>query len=324
MDIDGGWKEAVTLVADLDRWCVMADTVCGWTLAHRGPVDRSVLDAWGLDQNVAGEEALFHCGDEPQGWVRFVSLTGVEDQQRIRAGAASWETGGIFSLMVRSKNLKRVFNNALDAGWTSIADPVSFEYNDRVLANVILRGPDGVCFGVYERVNPPLDGWDHIKQISQPFNCMQIVRSRDATRDFHRDALGFSAYVNDSSKATEQKDSQFGHPRNMTTDIETHAAIMHPRGVLGAPERDNGRVELIQWEGLEGRDLTERARPPNLGHMALRWAVTDVKASAKRIADAGYALFADIQPVTLHPYGTVQLCSVRTPDGVVYDLFQPQ
>ena len=83
-------------------------------------------------------------------------------------------------------------------------------------------------------------------------------------------------------------------------------------------------MELIQWEGLEGRDLSERAIPPNLGHMALRWAVTDVKASAKRITDTGHALFANIQPVTLHPYGTVQLCSVRTPDGVVYDLFQPQ
>ena len=193
-----------------------------------------------------------------------------------------------------------------------------------MLANVILRGPDGVCFGVYERVNPPLDGWDHINQISQPFNCMQIVRNRDSARDFHRDALGFSAYVDQSPKATEHKDSPFGHPRNMTTDIETHAAIMHPRAVQGSAERENGRVELIQWEGLDGRDLSERAIPPNLGHMALRWAVADVKASANRITEAGYALFTDIQPVTLHPYGTVSLYSVRTPDGVVYELFQPQ
>ncbi len=127
LDMDGGWKEAVTLVADLDRWCAMAEQVCGWTLAHRGAVDRGVLDAWDLDQSVAGEEALFHCGDEPQGFVRFISLTGVDGQQGVRAIAASWETDGIFSLMVRSKDLKRVFNNALDAGWTVIADPVSFE-----------------------------------------------------------------------------------------------------------------------------------------------------------------------------------------------------
>ena len=324
LDVDGGWKEAVSLVADLDRWCSLAEEVCGWTLGHRGTVDHSILEAWRLDGDVTGEEALYHCGDEPQGFVRFVHLSGASQLQRVRAGAASWETGGIFSLMVRTKDLHSVFNAALNAGWTAIADPVSFEYNGRELANVILRGPDGICFGVYERVKPPLDGWDHISHISQPFNCMQIVRSRDATRAFHRDALGFSAYVDQSSQAAEQKDSQFGHPRNMTTEIVTHAAIMHPRGVPDASERENGRVELIQWEGLVGRDLADRAVPPNLGHMALRWAVSDIEATAARITDAGYGLFADVRTVAIEPYGDVQLCSVRTPDGVLYELFQPQ
>ncbi len=323
LDMDGGWKEAVTIVADLDTWCGLADRLCGWTMAYRGPVDRGILDGWFLDQSMSGEEALFHCGEEAQGFVRFVALSGVSGRQRVRSGAASWETGGIFSLMVRTKDLKAVFETALNCGWTTIADPVFIDYNGRKLANVILRGPDGVCFGVYERVKPPLEGWNHIKNISQPFNCMQIVRSRDATRDFHHNALGFDAYVDHSSHAAQQRDSQFGHPRNMTTDIETHAAIMHPRGVLGADERENGRVELIQWDGLEGRDLSDRAVPPNLGHMALRWPVSDIEASAERIKTAGYTLYKDIGPAVIEPYGSVSLCGVRTPDGVLYELFQP-
>lgn len=322
LDVDGGWKEAVTNVADLDRWCDLADRVCGWTVAHRGPMDPRVLTQWGLEPGVSGEEAVFHCGEEAQGFVRFVSLSGVGQRQRIRAGAQSWETGGILSLMVRALDLDKVFTTALDCGWTSIADPVSFEYGGRVLSNVILRGPDGVCFGAYERVDPPLEGWDHIRMMSQPFNCMQIVRSRDATRDFHRAALGLECYVHASTKSSDQKVSQFGHPRNLTDKIETHVAIMHPRGVLDAPERENGRVELIQWDGIEGRDLADRAMPPNLGHIALRWAVADVDGAAKRIRDAGYALQSEIATATLPPYGDVRLCGVRTPDGVLYELFQ--
>ncbi len=324
LDLDGGWKEAVTLVSDLDRWCGLADRVCGWTLAHRGSVDVTVLAQWKLDSGVSAEEALFHCGDEAQGFVRFMQLVGAGPQQRIRAGAMPWETGGIFSLMVRSKDLHAVFEAAMAEGWTAVADPIQLEYNGMTLANVILRGPDGISFGMYERVDPPLQGWDHIKRMSQPFNCMQIVRSRDATRDFHRNALGFEPFVDNENRNTEPKDSNFGFPRNVTTQIETRAAIMHPRGVLGAKERDNGRVELIEWNGLDGRDLSGRALPPNLGHMALRWAVSDLDATAGKIKNAGYDLWSEPAAVTLAPYGEIKVCGVRTPDGVLYELFQPQ
>ena len=323
LDFDGGWKEAVTLVSDLDRWRDHATHVCGWTMAHHTPIDRSVLEAWSLGPGVTGEEALFHCGDEAQGFLRFVSLSGVARRQRVRAGAASWETGGIFSLMVRTKNLEVLFERALDRGWTAVADPVSFEYGGRLLTNVILRGPEGICFGSYERVEPQLEGWDHITSMSQPFNCMQIVRNRDAAHDFHRDALGFVPYVHTSTKNAKEKDSQFGHPRNLTKKVETHVAIMHPRGIPGATERENGRVELIQWDGICGRDLSERAAPPNIGHIALRWAVSDVRACAERITEAGYDLYCNIQTAIIKPYGSVKLCSVKTPDGVLYELFQP-
>lgn len=322
LDAGGGWKEAITLVSDLSLWCSLAEEVCGWTLGHRGAVDERILSIWNLPAGTTGEEALFHCGNEAQGFVRFITLEGTGHQKRIRAGAMPWDTGGIFSLMVRTKNLNEVFESALDHGWTAVADPLTFGYNELTLSNVILRGPDGICFGMYERVEPPLAGWDHITRMSQPFNCMQIVRSRDATRDFHRDALGFTAFVDNSTRNPEPKDSNFGFPRNYTTEIETRAAIMHPRGVPGAKDRENGRVELIEWGGLEGRDLAEHASPPNLGHIGLRWVVTDVAAVAEQITGAGYKLNTNAATITLAPYGDVSMFSVRTPDGVLYEFFR--
>jgi len=322
LDLDGGWKEAVTIVSDLERWYSLADKVCGWNLAHRGPVDPRILSQWNLPTTATGEEALFCCGEEAQGFVRFMQLAGAGVSTRIRAGAMPWDTGGIFSLMVRTMDINGTYEAALSEGWTAVADPVSFQYNGLTLANVILRGPDGVSFGMYERVEPKLEGWDHIVRMSQPFNCMQIVRDRDATRDFHRDAFGFSAFVDNESRHSEPQTSNFGIPRNITTQYETRVAIMHPRGVLDAKVRDNGRVELIEWNGLEGRDLADRAVPPNLGHIGLRWAVSDVEQTAQRIRDAGYELASDIAVVSLKPYGDVHLCGVRTPDGVLYEFFE--
>jgi hypothetical protein len=322
LDVNGGWKEAVVSVRDLPLWIDLATTNFGWTLSHQGAVGRDQLESWGLASEVTADEALFHCGGEAQGWVRFVSFKGAP-QRWIRAGAMPWDTGGIFSLMLRARDLAGVTDGLLARGWTTITDPVTFDYNGQVLTNVILRGPDGVCFGVYERVKPPLAGWTHVTRVSQPFNCMQIVRSRDATRDFHRDVLGFGAFVDDDTRNAAPVDSNFGFPRNLTTQYVTKAAIMHPRAVRGARERDNGRVELIEWQGFEGRDLAERAVAPHLGAVMLRWPVSDAPRRAQEIAAKGVALHRPPRALTVNPYGRIDAFSLRTPDGVIYELFSP-
>ena len=318
--LERGWQEAVISVRDLDRWIETAEVALGWGLMHRGPLGSDQIAAWGLPNTTAGDEALFRCGDEPQGFVRFAALRNVA-QQRVRAGCMSWDTGGVFSLMVRSRDAAGVARAVLDRGWTTVTEPATFDYNGQMLTNVILRGPDGVCFGVYERVKPLLPGWSHIKRISQPFNAMQMVRSRDVTRDFHRDVLGFGAYVDDDTRPATPQPSNFGIPRNITTQIVTRAAIMHPQAQQGVAERSNGRVELIQWDGLEGQDMASRAVMPNLGIMILRWPTPDASALAAVLTGRGATLYRAPASVTIAPYGTVTVFAVRTPDGVIYEFF---
>ncbi|MSO96697.1 MAG: hypothetical protein EXR11_00545 [Rhodospirillaceae bacterium] len=322
LDVDGGWKEAITIVHDLAWWVDVAQTEFAWTLGHHGSVGRDVIEAWGLPDQVSAEEALFHCGDEAQGFVRFIAFKGAQ-QIRIRAGAMPWDTGGIFTLMLRAREIGAVTEGLLNRGFTMITDPVTFDYNGQILTNIIFRGPDGIGFGVYERVKPPLAGWLHVKRLSQPFNCMQIVRSRDATRDFHRDVLGFGPFVDNDSRNATPIDSNFGFPKNLTTQYTTRAAIMHPRGRFDVKERDNGRVELIEWHGFEGCNLAERAIVPNLGHLMLRWPVTDAAAKVKAVAAKGAEIFRPLATVNVAPYGKLAVFSIRTPDGVIYEMFSP-
>ncbi len=320
LDVDGGFKEAVISVANLGVWRDLCSAAFGWDECHQGVCDPAQLSQWGLAEPVTAREAVFHCGDEAQGFVRLVQFEGCP-QVRMRAGAMPWDTGGLFSLMVRSRDAAASAADLMDRGWTAVTDPVTFDYNGQLLTNVILRGPDGICFGVYQRVDPPLQGWTHIRRISQPFNAMQMVQSRDAARDFYRDALGFGAFVDADMQNAAPKQSNFGIPINITTRITTRAAIMHPRGRPDARERDNGRVELIQWDGLQGRDLAEHAVPPNLGHLALRFAISDPQSTARTITGCGYRLFAAPAAVRMLPYGEVTALSVRTPDGVLLELF---
>ena len=320
LDRGGGCKEAVVSVHDLNFWVATAEHEFAWTLGHRGAVGREQMKAWGLPDHVSADEALFHCGDEPQGFVRFVAFRGTP-QVRIRVGAMPWDTGGIFSLMLRARSLMSAKDGLLNRGFTMVADPVTFDYNGQILTNIIFRGPDGVSFGVYERVKPSLAGWGHVKRFSQPFNCMQVVRSRDATRDFHRDVLGFGAFVDNDARNAKPADSNFGFPKNLTTQYVTKAAIMHPRGRFDAKERDNGRVELIEWDGFDGRDLADLAVVPNLGTLMLRWCVADAAASYAAIMAKGITIYRPLVMVNVEPYGTLNTFSVRTPDGVIYELF---
>ena len=324
LDAGGGWKEAVISVSDLRSWIDVATVDFGWTLGRRGPVDASQLAAWGLKPGVIADEALFHCGGEAQGWVRFVHFMGAGRQQRVRAGAMPWDTGGIFSLMVRTRDMTALSESLLARGWSMVTDPVTFDYNGQILTNGIFRGPDGVSFGAYERVNPKLDGWPHMKQLSQPFNAMQMVRSRDATRNFHRDVLGFGAFVDDDTRKSQPEESNFGFPINLTTAYTTKAAIMHPRGKPGVKNRDNGRVELIEWDGFDGRDLAARAVFPNLGIMMLRWAVADAAALAARMKEKGITLDRPCAAAVIEPYGLTDAFCLRTPDGVMYEFLTPR
>ena len=79
----------------------------------------------------------------------------------------------------------------------------------------------------------------------------------------------------------------------------------------------------MEWDGLDGRDLSDRAIAPNLGILTLRFPVSDAAGHAAEIAEKGGRLMAEPATVTMPPYGDVSLFSVATPDGVFLEFFEP-
>ena len=86
---------------------------------------------------------------------------------------------------------------------------------------------------------------------------------------------------------------------------------------------ETGRVEFIDFVGLEGRDYGPRALPPNLGILALRFPVADIAAAARDLAARGWPLTFPVTRTAIAPYGTVDILTVRTPDGAMIELFAP-
>lgn len=317
LNTDVGWQEAVLSVGDAGQWQAQLEDIAGWAAIYSGSVDSRQLAAWGLDKGVTAKAIVLQNPGESQGLVRLVEFKGAQ-QVQIRSSAQSWDTGGFLSLLLRSRGVDQNFADARRYQWTGYNDPVTLYLGpERRLRNVVLKGPDGINFGVYERVVPGLSGWPNIKKLSRPFNSMQIVKDRDATVAFYENVLGFVSMSIGNSPAAQADANNFGLPANLVTSTPLRSAIMHPVG------GESGRVEFVEWDGLKGRDLSARAVAPNLGILTLRFPVSDAAARAAGIVERGGRLMNKPTRVTMPPYGDVSLFSVTTPDGIFLEFFEP-
>jgi len=321
LDVDEGWQEAVLSVSSLDQWRAHLGDIAGWQPIYQGSVDISQLQIWGLDDSVTAREIVLQNPGETQGLVRLVRFEGVS-QVQIRSSAQPWDTGGWLSLLTRSRGVEQNFADARVHDWTGYNDPVVLHLGpNRRLKNVILRGPDGINIAVYERIVPGLKGWPNLEKISRPFNAMQIIKDRDVTVEFYRDILGFTVLGVGNRPASHPDSNNFNLPANLLLSTPLKSAILHPTGQGDAAE--TGRVEFVEWGGLEGRDFSDRAVAPNLGILTLRFPVSNAKAKAVEIAAKGGEIKTQPRTTRIAPYGNVILFSVATPDGVFLEFFQP-
>ena len=304
----GGWQEAVISVSNLDRWIEALDEIGGWRTVHRGQTGPDLLAHWSLPPSALCQEAVVGHPQDSARWVRLVQIDGAPHQP-IRGSAQPWDTGGIFSLLIRTNDIDGVLRRANDLGWGSFNDIDVMTFEAHRNRNVVLRGPDGVCFGLYESANDPAP-----HPFGAPFTAQQMVRAIGPARDFYADLLQWSPWYDGETRLAI---NQFGMPANYKGKVPKKVAIMH-----AAPEAF-GQVELVQWEVFSGRDLADRAIPPNRGHLALRWPVGDLDAVLGAVRQS-HGLVVQTQRVDLAPFGPVRLAGIRTPDGALIELLEPQ
>lgn len=308
------WQEAVLSVRDLDESARFFIEVGGFETVHRGSIDERELGYWGLDEGAAGEHLLLRAPGSTDGWLRFVRFDGVE-RLPIRVGARAWDTGGYFSLMMRAHDLDAVYADALRLGWASESEPVRFDFPPSQLANVVLKGPDGINIALYERLAPPLDDFWQFERLSQPFNAMQMVADIEPADAFFTGLLGMSYFWSGDFLDPEPGPNNFGLPQNLTTEIPRRTRI------LSAVPGEVGRLELMQFVGLDGRNLADRAAPPNLGIVSIRYEVSDADQAHARFTAAGGEAWRTPATITLPPYGEIRIFAMRAPDGAIVELW---
>jgi catechol 2,3-dioxygenase-like lactoylglutathione lyase family enzyme len=307
------WSEAVISVTNIPHATRLFREVGGWRTTQRGKVERTELDYWRLPTKARATFERLCAPRADTGCIRFVRFTGMP-QRPIRPAARPWDTGGIYSIMIRSDDADALFNQALELGWWAESEPINFDFGGSQLRNVVLTGPHGINLAVYQRRAPPFTAFP-VGRVSQGFNAMRMVRDQRAALAWYREKLGFAMQFDADYLDPAPQVTNFSVPINYSTTIPRRAAVVFP--VPG----ETGRMELMQFVGFEGRDFAALASPPNLGILSVRYPVRDLAGYRAAVDAKGVAIAYSAWGVAIAGLGRVDLFAVRDPDGNLTEFY---
>jgi catechol 2,3-dioxygenase-like lactoylglutathione lyase family enzyme len=254
-------------VADLDRASRFYRDVLGWQARDRGDVDRRLHAAWRIPRGVHARYEVLSRPGSATSMLRLVAFD--RPGERIWGDYSRVQDRGLFALNFRVADCRATWPRLQQAGAAPRSAPTRWSIDEGLVAwDSQAFDPDGVLVDVYEvesvaghhaRLYPPL-----VAGIANDLETVALhVASADRSRDFYA-ALGFEVYFDRT--------------------IETMGEFLHlPKGV---PLRDVnmvmqdrphvGCIEIVEYVGLAGRPLRERAVPPNLGILSMTFDAADL------------------------------------------------
>lgn len=312
-----GFCEAVVSVEHLTRVAETLHAVAGWSWRPLRPAPPEQRAAWKLEKSGAPiEQVLIEPDGDERGRIRLVRV-GDPDAVHMRSSSHIWDTGGIFDLDVYVRDCAATFRELQRHGWSGFGNPADYQWSGFPVREVLATGPDGVVLAMIEteKVAISLPSYRHISRV---FNSSQAVRDLDASLDFYIGKLGWKAFVTmDVRNAVEPGRNVLGVPMPLAETMRRRVAIVHPSGT------NDGSVELISLPELAGHDFASRCVAPNIGHLSLRFPVTDSLSEARRLTHSGVPLYTEPMHMVIEPFGEVDLFSVQSPDGALLEFFSP-
>lgn len=309
-----GLQEAVLSVVDIDDAISFYKRVFGWKVLCQGQGSAGLKKLWQLPKSCLIDEALLCNPGTKEGFLRLVSFSNI-DQTQIRPSAQTWDTGGIFDVNVRTKDMPNFYKAILKVGWHGYADPLRYTFGDYEVTEVLMKTPEGATVAVMERHKPALVGFEFDK-ISRIFNSSIITDDIEKSRDYYINKLGFKMFFQTPGDQRPHGPNVLGIPPNINGDITVPVDIYRP------DINSFGSIEVLELKQLKGKDCSAEAKPPNLGLVMLRFPVRDVAVYAEELEQKGVSLNTPIQTLDIHPYGRTKTFSVRSPEGAWLEFIQ--
>jgi len=268
-----GWDESLVSVVSFDGYHEFFVELAEWELRSQGQVSREQLDAWKIPATATAQYRLYANKGAQTGFIRLVKFDGVE-QRYIRQDSQSWDTGGIFDLNIRVKNLDLAALRIRRLGWVSRAPITRFVFGDYDVREWIVSSPDGLAFAMIDRISPTLEGWPNFKSMSRVFNSTLVVKDFDKSFKFYNELLGFEVKIMEHGYLSKKPGpNSLGFPYNLQTVNPRKVTVMNLPGYA-----DQGTIEVLKILGIDGADHQEHANLPNIGIAMLSFSVVNIDA----------------------------------------------
>lgn len=310
------WLMATASVSDLDQTARFFREIGGYETVYRGPLDRAEVEALGLPEAASGEVLTLRAQGSDAGYVRLIRFDNTGRKVPTRPGARAWDTGCIWSFMVRANDLEAIYDDAIAMGWGTETPIAPLSFNGSELKIVVFNGPDGLQVQAYERLNrPPPEGFTPFERLSRPFNIMQMTRDREAVRILMEDVLGFNRFWYGAPYTDEEPVLMpLGIPQNLTTSVPYKAGIFSPQ-----TQTLYGRMEYIEIDGLDGFDYEDRCHAPNLGWLSVTYPVASVADAEALIEARGWDIETEPYTTTRPAFGEMTVFAIKAPDGATIE-----
>ena len=307
--------EVIYSTGDIEKLKYFFCDYGGWDIVGTYDTDRSVLDFWNLNAQVTAKECLLQFREHPTGLIRLVKYEDVE-QSYIRSSQNPWDTGGIMDINLRVHNVQETFDKLRELGWHGLSDPLFQEMGPFKLYDVLMKGYDDVIIAFTHRTQPPLELEKGFKLPTHVYNSSLTVKDLACSRAFYVDTLGFSLLNEYAVKKDSPQENMFGFPFNLADQVTCKANIISLDG-----QRDVV-FQIVEFEGVTGKDFSALAIPPNRGLLLYRCEVEAIEAYYQYLLDKQVVIHQPLQTLNISPYGWVNCFAIRSPDGVCWEFLE--
>lgn len=260
---------AVISVADMDQALALWSVRFGMrTAVRREGSDPGLAALWGVESDAIIDQALLLTPGMAQGGIHLVRFR--VPGPAVREGAAATDLVPK-SVDIAVRDLPARHAELEAAGYRFRSRIGRFETDGVVVDEVHLPGPDGVNLVFLEQQGKPEpvspEGYGVAPQI------VAISPDNRLEKAFFERVLGLdeTSYHRFAGPEVERT---IGLPPGGALDVR----------IFGDVAFDYGRLEIVQYEGVQSKDLYSRAVPPARGFLSVTFFVKDVGDVLRRAA----------------------------------------
>ena len=268
-----GFSHATVGVASLDEAVrLWVDTFGLSVIRQVEGEDPGLETLWRLSPGSIRRQALVGMPAAMTGRLHLVEF--VDPRRAVREGAVAFDLCPK-NLDVRLTRMQDRYEELVGAGWVMGSTPVRMPVDTMEIYEVQLKGPDVTNLSLVEVVG------DGLPYTSKGYVAVTQVVGTNA------DNLSERAFFEEVFEL-EHLDYHLFEGPEVERMVGLPAGAKLDMHILGDPYDELGKIELVQYVGVEGTDLYPSARPPARGFLGVGFDTDDLDALVSRAEARGH------------------------------------